>query len=127
MVRRNSNGDAARTTIHLVKSGQVIAGRDEKRLIDARMVEVVCNGCYERRHYFQRRQEVLDLRNKKTRRDMKRCSSVLDTLVGMRLRVSSDRTTATRFRVIRSSNGIITLSYCHVGFRQIIMTGGGLR
>lgn len=48
---------------YLVKSGQVIAGRDKERLIDAGMVEIVRDGRYEGRHYFQRCQVVLNLRN----------------------------------------------------------------
>lgn len=51
-------------SVYLVKSGQVITGRDEKRLVDAGMVEIVSDGRYEWSHYFQRRQEVLDLYKK---------------------------------------------------------------
>jgi len=46
---------------HLVKSSQMITGRDKKRLIDTGMVEIMSNSRYERRHDFEWCQEVLDL------------------------------------------------------------------
>lgn len=47
--------------IYFVKSSQVVTGGDKKRLIDTGMVEIVSNSCYERRHYFERCQKVLNL------------------------------------------------------------------
>lgn len=42
----------------------MITGRDEKRLIDSGMVEIVSNSRYERRHDFEWCQKVLDLQKK---------------------------------------------------------------